>query len=319
MITKFHTVPVMRTVLARATWATLLGATVLAGCGGGAERAAGPHVVVTTSILGDVVQHLVGDAADVTVVMPPGTDPHDAAPSPRQAAGMRDADVLVVNGLGFEAALVDTIRAAQDDGATVVTATDAIDPRPLASDGTAGGGALDPHFVADPVAMRAAASHIAEELGAHVDGLDTPEFRARVADYLRQLDALDAEVRAILAPVPAERRRLVTNHEVFGYFAARYDFEVLGAVLPGGSTLAEPSAADLRRLATTIRQAGVPAIFADTSSPTRLADALAAEGADVDVVPLYSEALGEPGSDGGTYIDMVRTNATRIAHALETP
>ena len=151
------------------------------------------------------------------------------------------------------------------------------------------------------------------------DDLDTPAYRSRVDDYLGELDALDAEVRDILASLPAERRRLVTNHEVFGYFAARYDFEVLGAVIPGGSTLAEPSAADLRELAATIREAGVPALFTETSSPTRLADALAAEGADVAVVALYSEALGEPGSDGATYLDMVRTNARRIADALQAP
>lgn len=313
MITKFRTVPVMRTVLARAAVVALTGATVVAGCGGGDAGGDGPRIVVTTSILGDVVQQLVGDAAEVDVIMPPGTDPHDVAPSPRQAAAMREADVLVVNGLGFEAALLDTIEAAEEDGVTVVAAADGIDLRPLA------GGALDPHFFTDPLAMRDAAAHIADELASHVDDLDTPAYRSRVDDYLGELDALDAEVRDILAPVPAERRRLVTNHEVFGYFAARYDFEVLGAVLPGGSTLAEPSAADLRELAATIREAGVPAIFTETSSPTRLADALAAEGADVAVVALYSEALGEPGSDGATYLDMVRTNARRIADALQAP
>lgn len=305
----------MRTVLARATVVSLLvTATALAGCGGGAAGVDGPRIVVTTSVLGDVVQQLVGDEADVVVIMPSGSDPHDAAPSPRQVAAMREADVLVVNGLDFEAALLDTIDAAEADGATVVRATDGIEVQRLPD-----GGALDPHFFTSPASMRSAAAHIAEELAAHVDGLDTPAFRAQVDDYLVRLDKLDAEVEGIVAAVPAERRRLVTNHEVFGYFAARYGFEVIGAVLPGGSTLAEPSAADLARLAATIREAGVPAIFAETSSPTRLADALATEGTDVVVVALYSEALGEPDSDAATYLDMVRTNAHRIAKALGKP
>lgn len=304
----------MRTVLARAAAALLVGAVALAGCGGSASSGDGPRIVVTTSILGDVVERLVGDAAAVEVLMAPGTDPHDVAPSPRQVAAMRDADVLVVNGLGFEAALVDTIEAAEDDGVTVVTAADGTEPRSLP-----GGDTPDPHFFTDPVAMRAVVSHLAERLAAEVEALDTPAFRSRADDYGAQLEALDAEVQALLDPVPPERRRLVTNHEVFGYFAARYGFEVLGAVVPGGSTLAEPSAADLDRLAATVREAGVPAIFAETSSPTRLADALAAEGADVEVVALYSESLGEPGSDGATYLDMVRTNARRIAAALGTP
>jgi zinc/manganese transport system substrate-binding protein len=123
-------------------------------------------------------------------------------------------------------------------------------------------------------------------------------------------------VEQLLAAVPPERRVLVTNHDVFGYFAERYGFEVLGAVIPAGSTLAEPSAHDLDDLATLIEQAGVPAVFADTSAPSRLADALAGEGTDVEVVELYSESLGEPGSEGATYIGMVRTNARRIADAL---
>lgn len=314
MITKFLTVPVMRTVLARATMALLAGTAVLTACADAkAGDSDGPKIVVTTSVLGDVVQQLVGDAAEVEVIMPAGTDPHDVAPSPRQVAAMRDADVLVVNGLGFESALLDTIDAADDDGVTLVTATEGIEVQRLPD------GALDPHFFTSPASMHSAAAHIARELATHVEALDTPAFRAQVADYLGQLDALDAEVEAILAPVPAERRRLVTNHEVFGYFASRYGFQVLGAVIPGGSTLAEPSAADLDRLAATIRETGVPAIFAETSSPTRLAEALAAEGTDVEVVALYSESLGEPDSDGATYTDMVRTNAKRIAAALQAP
>ena len=134
--------------------------------------------------------------------------------------------------------------------------------------------------------------------------------------YLDALEALDAEVEALVATVPPDDRLLVTNHEVFGYFADRYDFEVVGAIIPGGSTLAEPSAAELADLVRQIDERGVPAMFAETSSPTRLAEALAAEGADVEVVELYSESLGEPGSPGDTYLGMVRTNAERIAAAL---
>jgi zinc/manganese transport system substrate-binding protein len=164
--------------------------------------------------------------------------------------------------------------------------------------------------------MAAAVEHIAEELAATVDGLDTPAFRDRVTAYLHDLEALDAEVEAILATVPPAQRTLVTNHEVFGYFADRYGFDVLGAVIPGGTTLAEPSGADLAALAQLVEDAGVRAIFAETSAPTRLADALAAEGADVEVVEVYSESLGEAGTDGATYLGMVRANAERIAAAL---
>lgn len=286
----------------------------LAACGTGEGSGGTPRVVVTTSILGDVVANLVGDAAVVEVVMPPGSDPHAFSPSARQAVAMREADVLVVNGLGFEVGLRDTIEAAEADGAVVVTAADAVDTLPV---GGVRGAEPDPHFFTDPVRMAEAVATLADSLARHVDDLDTPAYRDRVAAYLDDLAALDAEVGELLAQVPAARRTLVTNHEVLGYFADRYGFEVLGAVIPNGSTLAEPSAADLQALAAEIERAGVPAVFAETSSPARLADALAREGADVQVVELYTESLGPAGSDGATYLDMVRTNAERIAAALQ--
>ncbi|MFZ6004540.1 MAG: metal ABC transporter solute-binding protein, Zn/Mn family [Actinomycetota bacterium] len=306
----------MRTVLVKGSAALAVAAAALGACSGsdGSDAAAdGVRVVVTTSILGDVVRNLVGDDAEVEVIMPPGSDPHDFAPSPKQAQAMRSADVLVTNGLDFEAALLDTIEAAAGDGAQVVVASDGLS--------VIGGreqhdGAADPHFFTDPVLMRAAAEHVADRLADLVDGLDSADFRGRVDDYLAALEELDGEIVGALEAVPEDRRVLVTNHEVFTYFAARYDFEVLGTVIPAASTLAEPSAAGLSALADEIARAGVPAIFAETSSPARLAEALAAEGADVDVVELYSESLGERGSDGATYIDMMRTNAQRIAAAL---
>lgn len=292
----------MRTVLGL-LWLPL----ALAACGddesGGSDGR--PSVVVTTGILGDVVRNLVGDVIEVEVLMPPNADPHDFAPSARQAGSMREADVLVVNGLDFEEGLLDTIESAEADGTVVVAAADAIEPL-----------AGDPHLFTDPARMRDAAEAIAAELVEQIPALDTAAFQERVDGYLAELDDLDAEVEALLADIPDDARVLVTNHEVFGYFADRYDFEVLGAVVPGGSTLSEPSAADLAELLTEIEEHEVPAIFADTSSPARLADALAGEGADVEIVELYSESLGEAGSDGDTYIGMVRANAERIAAAL---
>jgi zinc/manganese transport system substrate-binding protein len=301
------------------------------------------RVVVTTNVLGDVVATLVGDDASVEVIMPPGSDPHDFAPSARQAASMRDADLLIVNGAGFEAGLLSAIEGAEEDGVPVHEAISPVDT--IDFDGDHGHGdddhghdendhghdddghgheeddhgheGEDPHFFADPARMAIAVEAMAEALATHVESLDTDEFRARVGDYLAELEALDAEVEALLEPIAPDRRVLVTNHDVFGYFADRYGFEILGAVIPGGSTLAEPSAADLADLAAAIEAEGVPAVFVDASAPSRLAEALAAEaGVDVEVVELFTESLGEPGSGGETYLDMVRTNAERIAAAL---
>nr|MCU0281452.1 metal ABC transporter substrate-binding protein [Acidimicrobiia bacterium] len=128
---------------------------------------------------------------------------------------------------------------------------------------------------------------------------------------------LDAEIEASLAAVPPEQRKLLTNHHALGYFADRYGFEVIGAIIPGGSTLAAPSPADLAELVDLLRQAGVRAIFAETTQSADLAEALAAElGGQVAVVSLYTGSLGEAGSGADTYIGMQRSNAERIAAAL---
>jgi zinc/manganese transport system substrate-binding protein len=294
-----------------ATLAAAAAAVVAPACGDGGGDGR-PTIVVTTTILGDVVEHLVGGAASVDVVMPIGASPHDFSPSARQVAAMREADVLVVNGLGFEAGLADAIDAATRDGVTVYTATSAVDVLRRGGDGQA-----DPHVFTDPARMATIAEDLAAFLAARVDALAGQAVAEAAAGYVEELRALDAEVSATLAAVPAARRLLVTNHDVLAYFADRYGFEVLGVIVPGGTTLAEPSAADLAALAAAVERAGVPAVFAETSSPARLAEALAREtGTDVEVVELFTESLGGPGSGAETYVDMVRTNAERVAAAL---
>ncbi len=282
----------------------------VAGCtdGAGSERTDGPHIVVTTSVLGDVVAQLVGDAASVTVVMPRGADPHGFQPSAQQVAAMVDADALIVNGAGFEEGLLDSVRAAESDGVPTFAAIDAVTTLTL------GGGGADPHFFTDPARMAEAAIEIVGFLSSGGPDLTLPPT---ADDYIASLHDLDREVREILADIAIDHRALVTNHAVFGYFADRYDFDVIGTVVPGGSTTDAVSARDLESLAAAIRETGVPAIFAESSAPAQLADTLADEvGADVEVVELYSESLGGEGSDGGTYLDMIRTDARRIAAAL---
>ncbi len=297
--------------------ATVAGLAVVA-CGddGGSAGAGDAAVVVTTPILGDVVENLTGGLAEIEVIIPTGTDPHEFQPSARQAADVRDADVLVANGGGFEAGLQDTIDGAADDGVTVFEAVDHVDALATAEDGGPRDDGVDPHFFTDPARMADAAEALAEVLAAEVPALDNPEFRDHADAYVNELRALDAEVVAILEPVPPDRRKLVTDHDVFTYFADRYDFEIVGAVIPSTTTQASPSAGDIDDLAAVIRREGVPAVFANTSSPADLADTLAAEVGDVEVVSLFSESLGDEASGADTYAGMVRTNATRIADAL---
>lgn len=280
----------MRSVLSRIAAAVVL----LVGCGGGDDAdddgSGRRSVVVTTGILGELVRQVVGDTADVDVVMPDGADPHDFAPSARQAEAIADADVVVAIGGGYEEALESSLARADE----LFLVTDHVD----VLDG-------DPHVWLDPARMAAAL----EALG---DELDAVERAAAVADDLR---AVDAEVEALLAPIPRDRRVLVTNHRALTYFADRYGFDVVGAVITSPTTGAEPSAADLEDLTALIAERGVPAIFTETTTSSDVAAAVA-DAAGVDVVELHVESLGEPGSGADTYAGMLRSNAERVAGAL---
>jgi zinc/manganese transport system substrate-binding protein len=255
---------------------------------------------------------MVGAHVEVVTIMPTGTAPHEFQASARQAAEMRSADALVVNGGGFEEGLDDVIAGATDDGVPTFVALDAVDTLPIADDPDV----VDPHFFSDPARMAEAATAALEFLTEAVPELGTDDVRADAEAYLASLAEADAGAEQLLGSVPAPDRTLVTDHEVLGYFADRYGFEVIGSVIPGASTTDAASAGDLAALADTIRATGVPAVFTASSSSSELAETLADEVGDVEVVELFSEALGEPGSGGETYLDMVRTNASRIAEAL---
>jgi zinc/manganese transport system substrate-binding protein len=301
--------PVRRT--ARTLTAALVVAAVAvttAGCTtAGSDR---PLVAVTTNILGDVVTEVVGDRADVMVLMPPGGDPHSFEVSAQQAARLRSADLVVENGLGLEEGVAHHVRAAADDGVPVFTAGDAIDALEWTTDDDSG---PDPHFWTDPARMVDVVEALDDELDAV--GIDAPGTEA----YTDRLHALDADMTAAFETVPADRKALVTNHHVFGYLADRYGFRVVGAVIPSGTTLASPSAADLRDLADAIEQAGVPTIFADASQPARLAEVLAEEvDVQVSIRSLATESLTEDGA-ASTYLGMMRSNTEAIVDGLTTP
>lgn len=180
-------------------------------------------------------------------------------------------------------------------------------------------GEFDPHFWHDPARAATAAREIAEHLAEADDELDDQVWLDRGDAFAAELEALDEDITATLSSVPEDCRKLVTNHDAFGYFAAAYDFQVVGSVIPGTSTQVDPSAQDFAELAELIRDEGVPAIFAETQSSTRLAEALAEEvGREIAVVELFAGTLGAPGSGADTYLGMLEVNAQRIADALGT-
>ncbi|MBD8608768.1 zinc ABC transporter substrate-binding protein [Aeromicrobium sp. CFBP 8757] len=293
--------------------AAIAAALALSACAavGGSDR---PQVVVTTNILGDVVEQVLGDQVDVTVLMPPNSDPHSSEISARQAAAMGDADLVVSNGLGLEEGLQQHLDRAADAGAPMLVAGDEVDVVPYASGDDEG--TPDPHFWTDPAAMVDVVDAL-EEKAAGIDGIDLDRLERDATAYRTELAELDADMTSAFAAIPPARRALVTNHHVFGYLAERFDFRVVGAVIPGGTTLAAPSAADLRDLGEAISTAGVSTIFAESSQPDRLVQVLADEARiDVDVVELFTESLTEKGGGAATYLQMMRANTDRISAGL---
>jgi zinc/manganese transport system substrate-binding protein len=284
---------------------------LLVGCGSAERDDDRPLVVATHSVLGDLVRNVVGDEADVEVVMPAGADPHDFEPSAVQVAEATEADLIVTNGLDFEHGLEDALESAAGEGVPILSLGERLDPLPLAD-----GSQDDPHWFTDPARMAAAAGLVADA-ASDVAGIDAAAVREQARVYAAALTALSEDVGAELDRVPPDRRRLVTNHEVLGYFADRYGFDIAGTVIPSGSTLAEPSAADLGELVDTIEDSGIPALFVDASAASGLVDVLADEvGDDVSVVELWSESLGDADSPASTYVDLIRTDADRIVEAL---
>lgn len=297
----------------------------LAGCAGetGADSE-GARIIATTAVWGDVIEEIVGEEATVDVLIPAGADVHDYEPTPQQIASLQTADLVVANGLGLEEGLSDILENTVSDGANVLELAPQLDPLPFSDHGDeeeedhageeSDRGNADPHVWFDPDRVAAASELIAARL-AEVD--DSIDWMAGATAYSDRLLEADAEITEILSVVPQENRKLVTNHDALGYFADRYGFEVIAVVIPGGSTLGDPSSAEMAELVEEIENEGIRTIFAETSQPTRLADAVAAEvGSDVSVVELYTGSLGEAGSEADTLIGMLATNARRIAEAL---
>jgi len=291
-----------------------------------------PLVVVTTTILGDITANVAGDEADVEVLMPIGADPHSYEASARQGARLREADLIVANGVELEEGLLDIIAEAEGEGVAVLRVGDLLDPKPFVApdahdhgeegeDGHEDEGeeahehesGLDAHVWMDPIRMVEAAGLIGEALRPSL-GDDVLE---RAAAYQEELRTLSDEIQAAIDTIPPERRVLITNHFAYGYYAERYGLEILGTVIPAATTEAETSAAEFAELVELIERERVPAIFGSTTEPATLAEAIAAEvGFDVEVIKLYTGSLGEEGSGAETYVAMMSDSTRRIVEAL---
>ncbi len=328
------------------------------------------RVVATTTIVGDVVAQVGGEAIELSVLLPVGADPHSFTPTPQDVAKVSEADLVFANGAGLEEFLTGLIESAGASG-KVYAVSDGIQLLEAGAHGDehaqegehshegeeaqegehshegeqaqegehshegeqahegehshegeqahqgehdhdhAGG---DPHVWFDPNLVMVWTENVAKVLS-EKDAQNAENYRKNAQAYLNQLRELDAWIRQQVESVPPEGRLLVTDHLAFGYFASRYGFNQVGAVLPIFSTLAEPSAQELAALEDAIRQLGVKAIFVGTTVNPNLAQRIA-EDTGVQLVYLYTGSLSEQDGPASTYLNFMRYNVNAIVEAL---
>ena len=271
-----------------------------------AEPAPRPlQVVASFSILGDMAREIAGDAAQVTTLVGPDSDAHVYEPSPADAKRLVSAELVLVNGLGFEGWMERLVRSSATQ-ARVVTASQGVMPRRL-------DGADDPHAWQSLAHAKRYVENIRAAL-AHARPMQAATIDARAAAYRLRIDALEAASQARFAALPAEQRRVITTHDAFGYFGQAYGVQFIAPL--GVSADSEPSARDVARIISQVKRQKIPAVFMENISDPRMMQQIAREtGAKIGGT-LYSDALSGAGGPAGNYLDMMRSNVRELAKAL---
>ena len=264
-------------------------------------------VVTTTTVFADIVQHIGGARVAATSIVPPGVGPEDYEPKPDDARKLANARLIVSNGVGLDNFLDDLLASGTGGQTPHLVLGDGI---PIITvDGEA-----NPHFWLDPSLVT---GHYLPAIATKLSELDPAgkaDFDANVGAYGAQIDALDSELQAQVATIPAANRKLVTFHDAFPYFARHYGFEMVGVILENVGQ--DPSAADLAALVDTVKAAKVRAVFSEAQFSPKLTETLAQEAGITKVVTtLYNDALGPAPAD--TYLGLMRWNVAQIVPALQ--
>ena len=270
----------------------------------GDDSSARPRVVATTTQIGDWARTLAGDRFEVHQILRPNTDPHDYEPRPDDVESLAKADIVLRSGSDLDAWVDGALDDAGGDAA-VVDVGDGLDTR------RDGSGERDPHWWHDPHNAERAVGRIRAAL-VYVSEGAAGVVERRETRYVAALRRLDTTIAACVAGVPRERRKLVTDHDALGYFAARYDIDVVGAAIPARSTVAQPSAGELADLVDTIEREHVQAVFPERSVNSDVAETVARETGATARYSLYGDTLGPAGSSGDTYLTMELANADAI-------
>ncbi len=280
-------------------------AALAAGCGGAAGPPDGASVAATTTQLGDLARAVAGSRAAVRQILEPSSDPHAYEPRPSDVKAVASAGVVLRSGGDLDAWLRDVLRNAGSDARTA-TILDGL-PSPRRDQH-----GIDAHWWQDPRNVESAVREIRDLLAA-ADPAGRPAYEANAERYLGRVGALDRAIERCMRAIPANRRKLVTDHDALGYYADRYDIEVVGTVIPASSTQAQPSAGEVVRLVRTIRSEGVSTIFPESSANPKLTRAIAREAGARVGRALYADSLGAKGTPGATVLGSLRANTLALA------
>jgi ABC-type Zn uptake system ZnuABC Zn-binding protein ZnuA len=282
---------------------------------GGAEASDHPDVVATTTQLGDFAREVGGDDVDVHQILQPNADPHEYEPRPADVASTGAAKIVFLSGNNLDKWMGKVIDQSGGHPATVTIAPAHTPDKVRGESSGPEASKYDPHWWHDPRNAQAAVLTIRDAL-VKADPSARKRFDARAATYLAKLRTLDSGIAKCFQGLAPQKRKLVTGHDAFNYFARRYEIDVVGAVIPSQTTQAQPSAGALTRLVTLVRKQHVKAIFPENSINPKLARALAAETGAKATYTLYGDTLGAKGSAGETYLTMEQANANAMVEGF---
>ena len=275
----------------------------------------GLKVVAMNSLIGDVVSQVGGDKVSVEVLLPLGSDPHSFSPTPQDAAKIADADIVFANGVGLESflkPLMDSVGGSSK----IVEVSDGIKFRTTSSENSRDKQPVDdPHTWMDPNNTIIWVDNIVRALS-DKDPNNASYYSKNGQAYQAKLRDLDTWIRSEVSSIPEKDRKLVTDHLVFGYFSDRYGFSQVGAIIPGFSSLAEPSAQDIAQIEDSIKAMGVKAIFINLGTNANIAQRIS-EDTGTKLVSLYMHSLSDKGGEAGNYIDFIRFDVSAIVNALK--
>ena len=301
------------------SYISILILSLLAACQGGVNQPTGNntiHVLAIESFLADIAQNVAGEEFVVDTLIPVGVDPHGFEITPQDLVKIQNADILIINGCGFESWIQDSISNVVAGKTVIESCKGLVSRKPGANETPGDHGLVDPHFWLDPI-------HVIQYVKNIKDGFisSNPERKAiyikNSENYINQLEELDRWIEKSVQSIPLEKRKIITNHESFGYFADRYHFQIIGTIIPSTSSEASPSAQQLADLVNRIQLTGTKVIFLETGSNPQLADQIARETKISVVSNLFTHSLTSPNGNAPTYIDMMNWNTNQIVEALK--